>query len=68
MYIYNDFYFSIIAGLRCSVNFLLYIMVTQLHIQVYILFSHIIMLHHMWLDIVPSATQQYLIANSFQRQ
>ena len=27
-------------------------MVTQLHIQVYILFSHIIMLHHKWLDIV----------------
>ena len=43
-------------------------MVTQLHIHVYILFSHIIMLHHKWLDIVPSATQQDLIANPFQRQ
>ena len=30
---YNDF-FSIIAGLQCSVNFLLYSMVTQLHICV----------------------------------
>ena len=43
-------------------------MVTQLHIHVHILFSHIIMLHHKWLDIVPSATQQKLIANPFQRQ
>ena len=39
-------YFSIIAGLQCSANFLLYNKVTQLHIHVYILFSHIIMLHH----------------------
>ena len=50
--------FSIIAGLQCSVNFLLYNKMTQLHIHVYILFSHIIMLHHKWLDRVPSATQQ----------
>ena len=29
---FNDFYFfSIIAGLQCSVNFLLYSIVTQLH-------------------------------------
>ena len=47
---------------------LLYIMVTQLHIHVHILFSHIIMLHHKWLDIVPRATQQELTANPFQRQ
>ena len=40
------FTFSIIAGFQCSVNFLLYSKVTQLHIQVYILFSHIIMLHY----------------------
>ena len=40
-------------------------MVTQLHIHVHILFSHIIMLHHKWLDIVPRATQQDLIANVF---
>ena len=43
-------------------------MVTQLHIHVHILFSHIIMLHHKWLDIVPRATQQDLIANPFQRE
>ena len=42
--------------------FLLYSMVTQLHIHVHILFSHIIMFHHKWLDIVLSATQQNLIA------
>ena len=40
------FIFCITAGLQCSVNFLLYGKVTQLHIHVYILFSHIIMLHH----------------------
>ena len=45
--LHNDFYFfSIIAGLQCSVNFLLYSKVTQLHIHVYILLSQIIMLHH----------------------
>ena len=43
-------------------------MVTQLHIQVYILFSPVIMLHHKWLDIVLSATEQDLIANPFQKQ
>ena len=43
-------------------------MVTQLHVHVHILFSHIIMLHHKWPDTVPSATQQDLIANQFQRQ
>ena len=47
-----------------TIFFLLYSMVTQLHI----LFLHITMLHHKWLDIVPSATQQDLIANPFQRQ
>ena len=62
------FIFSIIAGLQCSVNFLLYNKVTQLHVHVYIIFSHIIMLHHKWLDIVSSAIQQDLIANPFQRQ
>ena len=34
--------------------FLLYSMVTQLHIHVHILLSHIIMLHHKWLNIVLS--------------
>ena len=43
-------------------------MVTQLYIYVYILFSPIVMLHHKWLDIVLSATQQDLIANPFQKQ
>ena len=62
------FVFSIIAGLQCSINFLLYNMVTQLHIHVYIIFSHIIMLHHKWPDIVSSDTQQDLIASPFQRQ
>ena len=57
--------FSIIAGLQCSVNFLLYSKVTQLHIHMYILFSRIIMLHHKWVDIVPSATQQDPIAYPF---
>ena len=54
---------SIIAGLQCSANFLLYSKMTQSHIHIYILFSHIIRLHHKWPDIVPSATQQDLIAN-----
>uniref|UniRef100_A0A8W4FNZ0 Uncharacterized protein n=1 Tax=Sus scrofa TaxID=9823 RepID=A0A8W4FNZ0_PIG len=40
------FIFSIIAGLQCSANFLLYSKVTQSHIHAYVLFSHIIMLHH----------------------
>ena len=48
--------------------FLLHSLVTQLHIHVYALFSHIIMFHHKWQDIVPNATQQDLIANPFQRQ
>ena len=62
------FIFAIIADLQCSVNFLLYSNLTQLHIHVYILFSHIIMLYHKWLDRVPNATQQDLIAYPFQRQ
>ena len=60
--------FFIITGLKSSVNFLLYSTVTQLQIYVYILFSHIIMLHHKWLDIVSSATQQDLIVYPFWRQ
>jgi len=62
------FIFFIIAVIQCSVNFLLYSMVTQLHIHLYILFSYIIRLHHKWLDTVPSATHQDLIANPFQKQ
>ena len=37
--------FIFIAGLQCAVNFLLYSKVTQSHIPISILFSHIIMLH-----------------------
>ena len=40
------FIFSIIANLQHSVNFLLYSKVTQSHIHIYILFSHIITLYH----------------------
>ena len=62
------FIFSIIVGLQCSVNFLLYSKVTQSHIHIYILFLTLssIMLHHKWLDIASSATQQDLIAYPFQ--
>ena len=42
-----------------------YIMVTQLHMHVCILFSPIIMLHDKWLDIVLSETQQDLTDNPF---
>jgi len=65
-----DFIFFIFFFLfpQYIIFFLLYSMVTQLHIHVYTLFSHIIMLHHKWLDIVPSATQQDLNVNPFQRQ
>jgi len=54
------FIFSIIAGLQCSVNFLLYSKVTQSHVHIYILFLTLssIMLYHQWLDIAPSAIQQ----------
>ena len=47
------FFFSIMAGLQCSVNFLLSSKVTQSHIRVYIPFSHIVMLCHQWLDRLP---------------
>jgi len=58
------FIFSIIVGLQCSVNLLLYSKVTQSHIHTYILFLTLssIMLHHKRLVIVPSAIQQDLIA------
>ena len=41
-FLYILIFFFIIPDLQCSVNFLLYSMVTQLHIHVQILFSHII--------------------------
>ena len=62
------FIFSAVAGLQCSVRSPLHSKVAQTHIHVYIRFSHMIMLHHKWLDIVPSATQQDLIAYSFPGQ
>ena len=64
------FIFSIKAGLQCSVSFLLYSKETQSHIHICILFLTLssIMLHHKWLDIVPSAVQWDLIAYPFQRQ
>ena len=65
-YLFLMIFFHIIAGLQCSVNFPLHSKVTQSHI--YTLFSHIIMLNHKWLDMVPSAVQQDLIAYPFHRQ
>ena len=62
------FIFFIKAGLLGSVDVLLCSKVTQLHIHVCIPFSHIRMLHHKRLDIVPRATQQDLMAYPFQRQ
>ena len=63
------FIVSIIAGLQCPIHFLLnYCKVTQSRRHVYILFSHIIVLHPKWLDRVPSAIQQDLIAYPSQRQ
>ena len=59
--------FYILADLQCSVHFLLHSKVTQSHIHVYIVFSHIIMLRHKWPDIVSSALQQDPIAYPFQR-
>lgn len=40
------FIFSIIADWECSLSFLLCSKVTQSLLDVYILFSHIVMLHH----------------------
>ena len=60
--------FSVVAGWQCSVNFLLHSKVTPSHIHVHILFSHIILLHRKWLDIVPRALRQDLIAHPLQRQ
>ena len=54
------FIFSVIPGLQCFVNFLLYSKVTQSHVHVHILFLMLssIMLRHKWLDIVPRAIQR----------
>ena len=66
-FIYN-FYFFPLQLVYSVLSIFYYSVVIQSHIHVYILFSHIILLQHKWLDIVPSATQQYIIANPFQRQ
>ena len=70
--------FPIIVGLQCSVNFLLYRKVTQSHTYTHTqthththTHTHsfaLIILHHKWLDVVPSAIQQDLIAYPLQRQ
>ena len=62
------FIFSIIVGLQCSVNLLLYSKVTQSHIHTCILFLTLssIMLHHKCIDTVHSAIQQDLIAYPLQ--
>ena len=64
------FIFSIIVGLQCSVNFLLYSKVTQSHTYIYILFLTVssIIFPHKWLDIVPCVIQQDLIANPLHMQ
>ena len=62
----SSFYYFLIVISPIQFFLLLYSRVTQLHIHAQILFSHIIMLHHKWLDRVPRATQQDLIANPFQ--
>ena len=53
-------------------QFLLYSKMNHLyiytHIHVYIPFSHIVMLYHKWLDIVPRAIQMDIVAYPFQRQ
>ena len=48
--------------------FPLYNMGTKLHTHVYILFPSIVVLQCKYLDIVPNATQQDLIANLLQKQ
>ena len=62
------FIFSIIVGLQCSINFLLYSKVTQLHTHTYLLFLTLssIMLHHSWLDIVPMWSDFLSFNYSFQ--
>ena len=65
----NDFYFSIIVSLQCSVNF--YCTAEEpSHTYTYILFLTLssIMFHHKWLDIVPCGIQQDLIAYPLQMQ
>ena len=59
---YNDFYFFHYSWFTVFFQF----SAAQQGDHVYILFSHIILLHHKWPDIVPSAIQDP-IAYPFQR-
>ena len=64
------FIFSILAGLQCCQFSTVHQSDPATHIYTHS-FSHIIsfiMLHHKWLDIVPSAIQQDLIAYPLQMQ
>ena len=54
-YLFFIFYVFNCYVLHTTFFFLLYSMVSRLHIHVYMLFSHIIMLHPKWRDIVPRA-------------
>ena len=68
---FYDFCFFIIVDLQCSVNF--YCITkwpSDTYMYVYILFLTLsfIVFHHRWLDIVPCAIQQDLIAYLLQRQ
>ena len=58
------FFFLIVVDLTVFYQFLLYYKVTQLYIYIHIIFLTLssIIFHHKWLDIVPCATQQDLIA------
>ena len=56
MPIYSYLFYFILLFPQYIIFFLLYSMMTQLHIHVYILFSHIIMVHPKRLDKFPSAT------------
>ena len=60
---YSSIFFFFLIFDLCVYCFLLYSMVTQLQLRVYILFSHITCSIIKRLDRVPSATQQDPIAH-----
>ena len=67
------FLVSIVVGLLCSVKCLLHSKVTESHTKIHTYahihsFSHMIRLCHKWLDGVPRARWQDLLASPFQRQ
>ena len=75
-FIFYDFYFFHYSWFTVFCQFLLCSKVTHIYIyNIHILYIYIlsltlssIMFHHKWLDIVPCAIQQYLIAYLFQMQ